>query len=141
VTENKVDTFCVITLYMVSCAQLTLIVSLANYLFTIYFSWHIYNTPEQFEKVFIYGFALLQIIREYFIYHLFFMLFIEWWLMLFLINFEKKYTVSEIVYIQNNDDKFIKKENHLKIKILVFYIVMSIFTLAAILLGWIDNLP
>ena len=69
------------------------------------------------------------------------MLFIEWWIMLFLMGFEKKYTLDEIVFIQNNTNQFVKKEKKLMCQIVLLFTIINIGLLIVLILGWLENFP
>lgn len=66
---------------------------------------------------------------------------IEWWIMLFLIKFEKNYTVGEIVFLQNNTSTFKQKEKRLIARIKAVFISFNIVIITSFIISFLAEIP
>ena len=135
------DTFCILSLHIASLTQVALMFSLFHYNFTMFVAWYRSATPEIFQDILVYGFRFSQEVSNYFVILIFFAQLIEQWVMLFLINFEKKYTLNEIMFMHKNTKIFRDKESRLKCQILIAVFAFNMIILASIGINYITDMP
>lgn len=141
INEDCFDTYCIISLYLAALTQIALIVSLLQFAMTVVVVWYSAPGEAAFTSLFLFGYRTVQTIWEYLLMSLFFVQLIEWWVMLFLIKFEQKYTLDEIVYLQQNTDTFVQKEKRLYCRIATAFTLFNILIVGSEALLYVSDLP
>lgn len=138
---NTDNTYCVISLYIVALTQIALLFTLAQFFLTAFLSLYSFENFYTFRNVMLYVYRTVIYTQTAIILELFFVQMIEWWVMLFFIEFEKNYRLEQIVYMQNNTSIIIKKEKKLKWKIGVVLSLLNIIVIGSGIVIWVSELP
>ena len=123
------ETYCVISLYIVYLCQALLVVSLSQYAFTATLIFLGSTESNLFWRILVYGYRNFIYVSSVLVRQIVFLQYLEWYAMRFVILFEKKLTLFQLNYIQQNTMQYKNKEAN-KIKVIAtLYILASLTTI------------
>lgn len=104
-------------------------------------SWYKFADHIHYDYLFLNGYRLSQAFWDFFVIIIYFGFTIEWWIMHFIIQFEKGYTLDEINFLHNNTGDYIEKEKKLRKRIMITGILFATVVFFNNLGMWFADLP
>ena len=120
------ETYNILSLWIIRITQIQLALSLTQYIFTIILASFPQIHPDNFWKTMLHGYRTFLFLSRQVMIQIFMWQAIEWQAMLFIIQFEKKMTLFELTFVQENTQVFQKKERKQFVIISLVYTLMTV---------------
>ena len=129
------DTYCKTSLYIVRTCKIQLIFIMIQAIATfVYLLIPKVNSHETFQDMILYGYRLIYKFSQICLIQVYLLIGIEYYIMRYIILFEKTKSVFEITYLYTNTINFRRMEERLNIFIKMFYSFMNLILLTGYIL-------
>lgn len=121
------DTYCVTNVYIVQVCKIQLCISiLLSVVNVIMFYLPEFKDPRSFQSLLLYGYRQVINLQYFGLMQIYFLMVAEYYVMRYLILYEKNKSVQQIAYLYNNSVEFQKKEEKIKCRLIFTYISIDI---------------